>query len=250
MRIAILTQDDGIFSYDFLNPFFEVISKDTSHKITSINLSRSSAVGRKESARQKLNRIRQSMGAEFIFYSVYRFLVNKLLGRSVNRLALKYGIDKYEVIKGANSHEFRNKLTAEKVDVIVIIAGTEIIKKEVLEVPTLGFINCHSSLLPSDKGLMPVFWSLLSDRTGFTWYTLNEGIDTGNILLQQKVSTQKSFVHQLIMTKQQAASRLLEAIEIREGKKSPILLEGHEGCYNKFPTRKDVLELKKKVKLF
>ena len=250
MRIAILTQDDGVFSYDFLKPFFEAISKGSSYKITSVNLSRSSAIGRKESVRQKLSRIRQSMGAEFIFYSVYRFAVNKIFGRSVNRLALKFDVDTFEVTKGVNSNEFRNRMTIEKVDVVVIVAGTEIIRKEALEIPRLGFINCHSSLLPSDKGLMPVFWSLLSDRTGFTWYTLNEGIDTGNVLLQQKVTTQKSFVRQLIITKRQAASRLLEAIEIREGKKSSIQIDDHEGCYNKFPTRKDVLELKKKVRLF
>ena len=90
--------------------------------------------------------------------------------------------------------------------------------------------------------------SLLSGRTGFSWYKLNEGIDTGSVLLQQKVERQSSFVNQLIWTKQ-AASRLIEAIEINAGNGKSVKLEGYQDSYNKFPTKSDIQALKKKVRL-
>lgn len=249
MRIALLTQDDGIFSYQFIKPFLEAISENEGYSLTSINLSRSTAVGKKESNKEKLQRILNTFGWPFVLNTVWRFGINKVFRRSIAKVASQYNIPVFKIIDGVNTASFRERLQSEHVDVVVVVAGTEIIKKHTLEIPPLGFINCHSSLLPSDKGLMPVFWSLLSERTGFTWYKLNEGIDTGSVLLQQKVEQQSSFVNQLIWTKKQAASRLIEAIEINSGKGDSVELEGYPDTYNKFPSKEDVKILKKKIKL-
>lgn len=249
MRVALLTQDDGIFSYQFIKPFLEVISGNEGYSLTSVNLSRSTAVGKKESYKEKLKRVKNTFGWSFVISTVWRFSINKIFRLSVAKAASKYNIPTFKIVEGVNTALFRERLHSERVDVVVIVAGTEIIKKQTLETPPLGFINCHSSLLPSDKGLMPVFWSLLSERTGFSWYKLNEGIDTGSVLLQQKVERQSSFVNQLIWTKKQAASRLIEAIEINAGNGKSLELEGYPDSYNKFPTKADIQALKKKIRL-
>lgn len=249
MRIALLTQDDGIFSYQFIKPFLEAISENEGYSITSVNLSRSTAVGKKESNKEKFIRVKNTFGWSFVISSAWRYVTNKMFCRSVAEAATQYNIPTFEIVRSVNTASFRERLQSEKVDVVVIVAGTEIIKKQTLDTPPFGFINCHSSLLPSDKGLMPVFWSLLSERTGFTWYKLNEGIDTGSVLLQQKVERQSSFVNQLIWTKKQAASRLIEAIEINAGNEKSVELEGYPDSYNKFPTNADIQTLKRKIRL-
>lgn len=249
MRIAILTQDDGIFSYQFIKPFLVAISQKEGYSLTSVNLSRSTAVGKKESNKQKLKRVKNTFGWSFVLNMVWRFAINKIFCRSVAIVASQNNIPSFELVEGVNTASFRERLKSEQVDVVVIVAGTEIIKKQTLETPPLGFINCHSSLLPSDKGLMPVFWSLLSERPGFTWYKLNEGIDTGTVLLQQKVQRQSSFIDQLIWTKKQAASRLIEAIEINVGNGKSVELEGFSDSYNKFPTKANIQALRKIIRL-
>lgn len=250
MRVAILSQDDGIFSVDFLEPFFLVISKEKSVTLTSLNLSRPSAVGRKETSLQKLLRVGQTFGVKFVLYSIWRRILNKIRNKSVDRLAQRFGTPVFYLANGVNSDEFRQRVSQENADVVIIVSGTEIIRKKTLAVPKHGFINCHSSILPSNQGLMPVFWSLLSKRTGFTWYALDEGIDTGTVLLQKKTPVQKSFVEQLVYTKQQAATNLLQALAICRGEASRELIGGSEPCYNKFPTKDDVLLLKAMMRLY
>lgn len=249
MRIAILSQDDGIFSFDFLKPFFEIIESKQDHVITSLNLSYSGFVGKKETGFQKLTRVRNTFGIKFTLFSLFIYLMNLILRKNVKRLAATYGVEAFNNSKGVNSTDFQERLKQENVDIVVIVAGTEIIKKETLSIPRLGFINCHSSILPRHKGLMPVFWSLLSQETGFTWYTLNEGIDTGQVLLQKKIAVKKSYVEQLRFTKQQAALSLMDAIDIRARELEPLIITEVTSSYNKFPTRQNVEDLKRVLKL-
>ena len=250
MKFAILTQDDGIFSYDLVKPFVKIFNESNDHIITSINLSRSRAVGRQQTIKKKLLLTLNTFGYKFVLFSICKYIYNSLVGRSVKTLADKAHLPLYKLIDGVNSSRFRERMVIEQVDIVVIIAGTEIVKRETLHAPNLGFINCHSSILPADKGLMPVFWSLLSNRTGFTWYSLDEGIDTGKILLQQRVQVERSFVKQLITTKEQAASRLFDAVKVLTNDNKPVLLKVKNGSYNKFPSREDVSKFKDIIRLF
>src|SRR4051812_46187693 len=73
-------------------------------------------------------------------------------------------------------------------DVIVVVAYGQILKKTVLDLPRLGCINIHSSLLPRWRGAAPIQWAILSgDReSGVTTMNLVEKLDAGDILLQSK----------------------------------------------------------------
>ncbi|MBR6336445.1 MAG: methionyl-tRNA formyltransferase [Ruminococcus sp.] len=72
-------------------------------------------------------------------------------------------------------------------DVIVVAAYGKILPKEVLELPRLGCVNVHGSLLPKYRGAAPIQQSVLDDEavTGITTMLMGEGLDTGDILLQR-----------------------------------------------------------------
>ena len=74
-------------------------------------------------------------------------------------------------------------------DMIVVAAFGQILPKSVLDIPQYGCINVHASLLPKYRGAAPIQWSILDgeSETGVTIMYMNEGLDTGDILLQQVV---------------------------------------------------------------
>ena len=80
-------------------------------------------------------------------------------------------------------------------DLILIIAGNQIIKQEVLDSTKYGVFNIHSSLLPNYKGLMPTFWVLKNNeqKTGVTLYQLTEGIDNGPIISSKDFIISKKY---------------------------------------------------------
>lgn len=79
-------------------------------------------------------------------------------------------------------------LQKEKPDLIVVVAYGLILPKEVLEIPKHGCLNVHASLLPQYRGAAPVQWSLADGQkeTGVTIMKLDEGLDTGPIIFQER----------------------------------------------------------------
>ena len=77
-----------------------------------------------------------------------------------------------------------------KPDLFVVIAFGQILSKQVLELPRWGSINIHASLLPRYRGPAPIQWTIINNEkyTGLTAMQMNEGLDTGPILMQQKMN--------------------------------------------------------------
>ena len=75
-------------------------------------------------------------------------------------------------------------------DLIAVVAYGKILPKEILEIPLYGCINVHGSLLPKYRGAAPIQWAVLhGDRiTGITTMFMDEGLDTGDILLQEETN--------------------------------------------------------------
>lgn len=82
-----------------------------------------------------------------------------------------------------------SQLAALEADVAVVVAYGRLIPADLLEIPPRGFVNLHPSLLPRHRGPSPIQWALVcGDRsTGVTTMLLDEGMDTGPILLQRRV---------------------------------------------------------------
>jgi len=76
-----------------------------------------------------------------------------------------------------------------KPDVTVVVAYGQILSRDVIAVPRLGTVNLHASLLPKYRGAAPVQWALMRGETvtGVTTFLIDEGLDTGPILLQREV---------------------------------------------------------------
>lgn len=75
-------------------------------------------------------------------------------------------------------------------DVIVVAAFGQIIPKTILELPKFGCINVHTSLLPKYRGAAPIQWAVINgeSKTGVTIMYMDEGIDTGDIIMKEEVA--------------------------------------------------------------
>ncbi len=86
---------------------------------------------------------------------------------------------------------FENELKNLEFDLAVVVAFGQLVPAELLAIPKHGWINLHYSLLPELRGAAPVQWTILNDlkEAGITWFQLDQGLDTGPILLQKKIES-------------------------------------------------------------
>ena len=111
----------------------------------------------------------------------------QLTAPAVKHAALAAGLPVTQPEKIRSNAEFRSQLESIAPDAIMVVAYGRIIPPWMLALPRLGCINLHASLLPKHRGAAPIQWAIaLGDAyTGNTTMLLEEGLDTGPILLQQ-----------------------------------------------------------------
>jgi methionyl-tRNA formyltransferase len=107
----------------------------------------------------------------------------------VKSVALEAGLRVTQPEKIKNNADFRSELEAVAPDAILVVAYGRIIPKWMLDLPRLGNLNLHGSLLPKYRGAAPVQWAIAGGDavTGVTTMRLDEGLDTGDILLQREL---------------------------------------------------------------
>ena len=112
-----------------------------------------------------------------------------LTAPAVKEFAQKVGIEVVQPEKLKNNEEFFKLLKEINPDTIVVVAYGKILPKEILEIPKHGCINVHASLLPEYRGAAPIQRALMDGKeyTGITIMKMDEGLDTGDILLQKEV---------------------------------------------------------------
>lgn len=107
---------------------------------------------------------------------------------AVKVCAEKHGLSVYqpEKMRDGTAYEILKEL---KPDLIVVVAYGKILPKEILEIAPLGCINIHGSLLPKLRGAAPIQWSVINgdEYSGVTSMMMNEGLDTGDILVERRV---------------------------------------------------------------
>ena len=114
----------------------------------------------------------------------------QLAAPPVKQTALAAGISLTQPEKIRNNAEFRSHLEAIAPEAIVVVAYGRIIPPWMLALPRYGCINLHASLLPKYRGAAPIQWAVAMGETvtGNTTMLLEEGLDTGPILLQREVA--------------------------------------------------------------
>ena len=106
----------------------------------------------------------------------------------VKETALEHGIPVFQPRK-VREPENIEELRKYQADVIVVVAFGQILPREILELTPYGCINVHASLLPSYRGAAPIQWAVINGETvsGVTTMQMDEGLDTGDMLLKTEV---------------------------------------------------------------
>lgn len=106
----------------------------------------------------------------------------------IKKIALQHGLSVCQPEKILNK-VFIEKIKSIKPEFAIVVAYGRILPKEILEIPKYGCINLHASLLPKYRGAAPIQWALIrgEEVTGVTTMLIDEGLDTGPILLQREI---------------------------------------------------------------
>ena len=113
----------------------------------------------------------------------------KQVASPVKEYAISKNIPVYQPEKVRNNPEIIETIKKLNPDAICVVAYGKILPKEILEIPKLGCINVHGSLLPKYRGAAPIQWAVLNGdkTTGITTMYMDEGMDTGDMILKEKV---------------------------------------------------------------
>ena len=112
----------------------------------------------------------------------------KLVQSPVKEYAISKNLKVYQPEKVRKNEEFIQEIKELKPDVICVVAYGKILPQEILDIPKLGCINVHGSLLPKYRGAAPIQWSVINgDKvTGITTMYMNVGMDTGDMILKEE----------------------------------------------------------------
>ena len=113
----------------------------------------------------------------------------ELVASPVKESAQKLNLPIAQPDRIKSNDEFRTQLTALKPDAVIVVGYGRIIPQWMLDLPPLGNINLHASLLPKYRGAAPIQWAIANGEssTGNTTMRIDAGLDTGDILLQQEL---------------------------------------------------------------
>ena len=109
----------------------------------------------------------------------------KLTASPVKEFAAAAGLPVLQPEK-IKTPEFEKILTELKPDLIVVVAFGQILSQQILDIPLLGCINVHASLLPRYRGAAPIHWAIMNGETvsGVTTMFMDAGLDTGDMILK------------------------------------------------------------------
>jgi methionyl-tRNA formyltransferase len=253
MRIVILTQDDPFYLGKNIDYLVKNMPKYA--QVVGTVLFDVSPFGKRETFFQKMKKTYDVFGFMFFAYYSYKFIKSKFnSGNSVAKVLGKYNIPLIKIEGGINSKENRAILKEYQPDLLISIGGNQIFKRPLLDLATFGCVNLHTALLPKYRGLMPSFWVLKNNEkyTGVSVFFVDEGIDSGPILVQKKVEIgHRSQVELIRHNKQIGMECIIESVElIQKGSYNLIPNPAEEMTYFTFPTRNDVDEFYKAGKRF
>ncbi len=252
MRIIILTQDDPFYlssNIDYL------ISNMPSYaKVVGTVVFDVSPFGKRESFLQKTKKTFDVFGTRFFLYYSAKFVRSKLFSSSIAKVLSKHKVPLIQLEGSVNSKKNLEILKSYSPDLLISIGGNQIFKLPLINLATKGCLNLHTALLPKYRGLMPSFWVLKNQekQTGVSVFFVDEGIDSGPILVQKTVEIGQMSQEALIKhTKQIGMESIIESIAlINSGNYTLIENPKEKSTYFSFPTRADVKEFYKKGKRF
>ncbi len=150
----------------------------------------------------------------------------KVTPSPVKESATLYGYDFLQP-ESVKTDTFHDAIAGFAPDLLVVVAFGQILPKRLLELPPFKSINVHASLLPRYRGPAPIQWAIINGEkeTGVTTMVMDEGLDTGDILLRQPIQILPEDTSATLHDKlaREGACLLLETLEkLSTGKLTPI----------------------------
>ena len=253
MNIVLITQDEPFYLAEQLKYLFNNFPEHS--RITGCVVLSPSPFGKRKTFLQKANETRKIFGNGFFAYYSFQYILSKLNPKkSVTKLLKDNNIPAIYLEKSINNKSSLELIKNHKPDLLISILGNEIFKKPIIELAPKGCLNLHTALLPKYRGLMPTFWVLKNNekQTGVSVFFIDEGIDSGPILVQKKMEINDQTQVQLIReTKKLGMEAIIESLEkIYTGKFELILNKDEDSTYFSLPNTKDVKEFLKNGKRF
>ena len=253
MRILIITQNEPFFLAKNLRYLIKILPKHS--QIIGAVVTSPSPFGKKESFIDKAKRTYNVFGIKFFLFYIFKYLKNIFDKNSKVKNVLKENnISEVNLKKHINHPESISIIQEFKPDLLVSVLGNEIFKKPIINLAKKGCINLHTALLPKYRGLMPSFWVLKNNEefTGVSVFFVDEGIDSGPIIVQTELEIGDQTQEELIKnTKKIGMEAIAKSIDlIQKGQVKLIENNPSKKTYFTFPTRKDVLLFKENGKNF
>lgn len=254
MRIIIITQNDPFYLGKSVRYLLD--NKPDLAEVAACVLFKASPYGKKETLLNKAWKTFSLFGPYFfIKYGMYYLASMADRSDSLRNVLKRKNIPMLTLKENINHPDSLAKIASFKPDLLISIAGNQIFKKKLISLAPRGCLNLHTALLPKYRGLMPTFWVLKNDEpeTGVSVFFVDEGIDSGPILVQKRVPIKKEETQRdlIIRTKKIGMDAIIEAINlIQNGNYALIPNTDSEKTYYSFPARKDIAEFKRKGKKF
>lgn len=141
---------------------------------------------------------------------------HKMAAPPVKEAAIELGLPVCQPEK-VKTFEVVNLLKELNPELVVVVAFGQILSKEILEIPRYGCLNVHASILPKYRGAAPIHWAIINGEkeSGVSIMYMDEGLDTGDVLLVKKVSIEHQDTTGILHDKLAAlgAEAIVEAIE-------------------------------------
>jgi hypothetical protein len=232
MKIAFFIHEDYTFTYDMLRILIPELRKK--HQISGI-ISFPDVLTKYTGPSIPLKYL-EIFGLVAFTRLALVSLRSRLKSTTFQQLSEKHGIY-YWQSSSPNNKEVIDWLRENNVDLIFTFIG-HIMKNEVISAPKYGLINKHASVLPANKGVFPVFWSMLKgDEIGFSLHKVTKDLDSGEIVYQKKYPKQKLSLYEWYKKiYEDVPDAILSYLE-----KPQVIQSLNTPSYHGLPTRKDVL---------
>lgn len=254
MRIIILTQSDPFYLAENID--YLLNNMPSYAEVVATVLFDVSPFGKKESFVDKALKTYKVFGFNFFIHYGFNYVLNKFNPKKdVAKVLHNHSVPIIRLEKNVNNADSLNIISSYKPDLLISIAGNQIFKKTLIDLAPLGCLNLHTALLPKYRGLMPSFWVLKNEEreTGVSVFFVDEGIDSGDILVQKTIPITPGMTQQALIKKSKrlGMKAIIEAIElIDSGNYQMIPNDDAYKSYYSFPTKEDVKEFYRKGKRF
>lgn len=243
MNILIITQDEPFYLAENLKYLIKILPEHS--KIVGCVVNDVSPFGKKETFLEKVKKTYNVFGLRFFIHYSIKYIISKISSsKKIDTVLNTYSIPKIVLEKPINHENSVRKLKEYEPDLLLSILGNQIFKEPIINLAPKGCLNLHTALLPKYRGLMPTFWVMKNNEkyTGVSVFYVDEGIDNGPIIVQEKVEIGDRTQEELISyTKKLGMEAIVKAVDLIE-KDEVVLIENDasQKTYYTFPTKSDV----------